>query len=485
MIFFNNLKISEKIFMVILIIAIGMIWFGYYSLTTLNNLKVNGPVYNKIVLEKDLVADILPPPSYLIESYLTVREMVDEKDNKILNQEAEYLINKLRTEYFERHEHWIENMPEGDMKNEMINLSYNPAKEFYKIIDNEFIPAIKSGDKLKAKELANGILKEKYLEHRKHIDNVVVMANDYCKKAEEYAKKETNNRILMLIIIGITAMVSSVFVFAFVMSRKIITPLKKLQKASEQVGEGNYNISLQIASLDEIGFLTDTFNQMTLKLKKQTKELEEEKTRRLSSLIDGQEIERQRISRELHDGLGQYLIAIKLKLENIINTEKTNKGLILDVQQMFDTTIDEIRKISDNLMPSILKELGLEIALRNLCKMMAHASNIKITFETLPLKKKIDERISTYLYRISQEALNNVVKHSLATEVSIQLLELRNHYELIIEDNGKGFDFNNEFKSKGNGIYNMRERTSILGGTFELSTNNKSGTTIKVKIPLI
>ena len=72
--------------MVILIIAIGMIWFGYYSLTTLNNLKVNGPVYNKIVLEKDLVADILPPPSYLIESYLTVREMVDEKDNKILNQ---------------------------------------------------------------------------------------------------------------------------------------------------------------------------------------------------------------------------------------------------------------------------------------------------------------------------------------------------------------------------------------------------------------
>jgi len=81
-------------------------------------------------------------------------------------------------------------------------------------------------------------------------------------------------------------------------------------------------------------------------------------------LIDGQEIERQRISRELHDGLGQYLIAIKLKLENIINTEQSSNGLLLDVQQMFDTTIDEIRKISDNLMPSILKELGLETALR-------------------------------------------------------------------------------------------------------------------------
>ena len=179
------------------------------------------------------------------------------------------------------------------------------------------------------------------------------------------------------------------------------------------------------------------------------------------------------------------MIAIKLKLENIINTEKSNKVLLLDVQQMFDTTIDEIRKISDNLMPSILKELGLETALRNLCKMMAHASNINITFESLPLKKKFDGRISTYLYRISQEALNNVVKHSVATEVSIQLLELRNHIELIIEDNGKGFDFSANFKSKGNGIYNMRERTSILGGTFELNTNNESGTIITVKIPLI
>jgi len=116
--------------------------------------------------------------------------------------------------------------------------------------------------------------------------------------------------------------------------------------------------------------------------------------------------------------------------------------------------------------------------------MMAQASNTDIQFESLPLKKKFDERINTYLYRISQEALNNVVKHSVATEVRIQLLELRKHIELIIEDNGKGFDFNNDFKSKGNGIYNMRERASILGGTFELKSNKNSGTTITVKIPL-
>ena len=164
---------------------------------------------------------------------------------------------------------------------------------------------------------------------------------------------------------------------------------------------------------------------------------------------------------------------------------------MLEVQEMFNTTIDEVRKISDNLMPSILKEFGLETALRNLCKLMALASNIKIQFESLPLKKKLEERISTYLYRISQEALNNVVKHAQATEASIELLELGNYIELIIEDNGKGFDFDRHFKSHGSGIYNMRERVNVIGGSIEIKSktvkaipNGRQGTIIDIKIPL-
>lgn len=123
--------------------------------------------------------------------------------------------------------------------------------------------------------------------------------------------------------------------------------------------------------------------------KKVESALKDEREKRLSALIDGQEIERQRMSRELHDGLGQFLIAIKLKLENIINAQQSCEKPLLEVQEMFNTTIDEVRKISDNLMPSILKEFGLETALRNLCKLMAQASNINIIFESLPLKKKL------------------------------------------------------------------------------------------------
>ena len=212
--------------------------------------------------------------------------------------------------------------------------------------------------------------------------------------------------------------------------------------------------------------------------------LKEEREKRLSAIIDGQEMERQRISRELHDGLGQFLIAIKLKLENIINNQQPeDRDPLLQVQEMFDRTIDEIRKISDNLMPSILKEFGLETALRNLCKMMSQASGVNIHFEFLPLKKKPDERVSTYLYRISQEALNNIVKHAEATEASMHLLEIGNYIRLIIEDNGKGFNFADNMNSKGNGIYNMRERMNVLGGTFEMRSQPGNGTSLEFNIP--
>ncbi|MGD0710479.1 MAG: HAMP domain-containing protein [Bacteroidales bacterium] len=364
--------------------------------------------------------------------------------------------------------------------------SYLVGSDYFMRSDSRFIPNSIMKQQVKSSASIAAFEGKQYAEIINDYRNIPVLSS-YCKlnipginwvilaeidlKEAMIPVEHTRNDILLLSAV----LVLFILAITIIIARSISLPIIRLKNASVKVGEGDFGAQVYVKNKDEIGALAASFNAMTEKLKITTEQ-------RLTALIDGQEIERQRISRELHDGLGQYLIAIKLKLENIVGNMAP--GSIVQLQEMFDNTIDEVRKISDNLMPSILKEFGPETALKNLCKMISQTSGLNITFESLPLKCKPDDKKSTYLYRIAQEALNNIVKHAEATSVSLQLVELGNHIELIIEDNGKGFNFGQDFRSMGNGIHNMRERTSILGGAFELNSSEGSGTTIVVKIPL-
>ena len=216
------------------------------------------------------------------------------------------------------------------------------------------------------------------------------------------------------------------------------------------------------------------------------KQLREERLMRLSWVIDGQEIERQRLARELHDGLGQYLIALKLKLENVeVDSDKNQKKLD-DLRKLFNKTIDEIRRISYDLMPAGLYEFGIINALRNLCKDTAEHTSINIEFEADKNLKneKLSEKCCMYLYRITQEAMNNSVKHAEATLISVNILKIENFIVLSIADNGKGFKFEATYKYVGNGLYNMRERVNMLSGTFEVNSDLGKGTEVIVKLPI-
>ncbi len=216
------------------------------------------------------------------------------------------------------------------------------------------------------------------------------------------------------------------------------------------------------------------------------KQLREERLMRLSWVIDGQEIERQRLARELHDGLGQSLIALKLKLESVEVGDVKNQKKLDDLRKLFNKTIDEIRRISYDLMPAGLNEFGIFNALQNLCKEISEHASIKIDFEAEQNLKKteLSEKCSMYLYRITQEAINNSVKHAEAMLISVNVLRLENFIVLSIADNGKGFKFEATHKYVGNGIYNMRERVNMLNGTFEVNSEENNGTEVIVKIPM-
>lgn len=219
--------------------------------------------------------------------------------------------------------------------------------------------------------------------------------------------------------------------------------------------------------------------------KEAQKALNFEREKRLSSFIDGQEGERERLSRELHDGLGQALIAMKMQLESIKpdDVEKT-KDKVARVKTFVISTIEDVRRMSNNLMPAVLSNFGLVDAISHLTKLIKSSTTIEINFDHNNVSKDISSKISTYLYRIIQEALNNAVKHSGASEINVMLIQEDNKLRLVIEDNGKGFD-QNKLRAAGNGLYNMRERVNLLHGTIDITPSPGAGVVINIKIPLI
>ena len=291
-----------------------------------------------------------------------------------------------------------------------------------------------------------------------------------------------NNILFIMTMIALV-----LFIFAYVISKRITKPIIRLQEATNDIAKGNFDIEITGQTNDEIGDLTNSFNQMTKRLKRQTIELKEKDEKRLSFVIDGQEIERNRLSRELHDGLGQSLIAIKLTLESSedADLDKTRK-IVNSVKTLFDKTIHEVRRISDNLMPAVLEEFGLNNALRNLCDEMSELSGINISFEAANLTEKLDDRNIKYIYRIVQEGINNIVKHSNATkaEVMIKITEEPKRILLSINDNGKGFANNDLNQKNGNGLNNMRERVNLLQGKYSISSEQGKGTGIEIEIPI-
>jgi methyl-accepting chemotaxis protein len=264
---FNDLRISRKLSVIVVVTVAGFVIFGGFAFGALSYLKVNGPIYTDIVVGKDLVADILPPPEYIIESYLTVYELADETDKTVIDEKITYFQEDLEKPYYERHEFWIGTLSEGKMKDDLVNESYRAADEFYKIVDSEFIPAIKSGDRVKARQLLNGELKQKYLEHRKYIDSVVEMANESNASLEKSAGMTILLVSLALVIIALIIIALCVMLSKFA-SKQIVGEIDAAKEMLKDIseGEGDLTRRLNIDHDNEIGEMAHWFNVFVEKI---------------------------------------------------------------------------------------------------------------------------------------------------------------------------------------------------------------------------
>jgi len=196
-------------------------------------------------------------------------------------------------------------------------------------------------------------------------------------------------------------------------------------------------------------------------------------------MIDGQEKERQRLSRELHDSLGQMLIALKLKYQSACEDD-SNPELL----NLIDKTIEETRRMSGNLKPAELDEFGLKSAMQMLCQVQAELTGIEIELQVDILPEQIGDKAKVYLYRILQEGLNNVHKHAEAQHVNVLLKSRKAAVFMGISDDGRGFNPENDEVVNGFGISNMEDRVSLMSGRFSIQSAPGKGTQIRIEIPL-
>jgi signal transduction histidine kinase len=203
----------------------------------------------------------------------------------------------------------------------------------------------------------------------------------------------------------------------------------------------------------------------------------------IQSVLDGEEKERTRIAKDLHDGIVQDLTAIKLQLNAGVNNESVvDKKIVVDAVESIDKASKEVRNISYQMMPTTLIQLGFIPAIEDLLKRVLTPSNIQYDFEQIGVAERLPDNIEVSIFRITQELLNNVIKHSEANFVSLLITLKANVVTMIFEDNGKGFDA--ATIKKGIGFSSLSSRVELLNGDIKYEKADGVGTMAIVKIPI-
>ena len=224
--------------------------------------------------------------------------------------------------------------------------------------------------------------------------------------------------------------------------------------------------------------LTERANQENL-----TQE-SEKKFRSLSFYLQEYlEAERQRIGLELHDVIGQNLFLLKLKFDEACKNFDDFKGNYNNIIDSLDDTIYDLRNIMYDLKPKNLEDLGLDFAIRKLSDHIAIDTRKSGTVEITGNTRRFGKETELYLYRIIQECLSNIIRHSQATEYNIQLLYSEDNFKIYISDNGKGFKIENVNKNKNYGLLNISERIKALNGKMKINSSVE-GTLLLFEIPI-
>ena len=345
----------------------------------------------------------------------------------------------------------------------------------------------------------------------------VFLGYSYSAVANEIATAQRQ-----IILIGLVTIIIGGIV-AYFLATFISRPIQRITEAMEQVANGEMSSPLMIKRNDEIGTLADSFNKMAEDLGRHRKNLEVLVVARTAALASAneqlhQEItdrkraeeglkqsqeqlrdlamhlqhireeERSRIAREIHDELGQALTALKMDVHWLGSRLSTDHQVLMDkikaMSRIIDTTVQAVRRISSELRPGLLYDLGLTAAIEWHAQDFCSRAGLQCDIQSEPEDIILDQSRSIALFRIFQEALTNIARHAHATQVEVILEENPDNVEMEIRDNGEGITAAQLAASGSFGILGIRERVHSLGGKLRISGAPEQGTTVYVSLPL-
>lgn len=303
----------------------------------------------------------------------------------------------------------------------------------------------------------------------------------------EATKRVDSVKSFELILLFLT--IGTLFVEAFMIFIPLANYVKevifRLTASEKQLQETNDQLRFSNRMLFQAQEKLDLVNR-----EKYDAQIREEKNRS-AILLEGQEEERKRMSREMHDGVGQLLTGIKLganKLKTLDPKHPKYQSTLENLNSLISETIEATRIVSFNLMPPVLGDFGLASVLKILKDSIEKTTRLKVSLDINLINERLDQKLEINIYRIIQEATNNVLKHAKAKSLLIRIIEKESIVFIEITDDGIGFDLNSVLAKDQslihNGVKNIKTRCELLNGSFKVTTGFKEGTNIFIKLPI-
>ena len=303
--------------------------------------------------------------------------------------------------------------------------------------------------------------------------------------------------LFWMIILGVVIVVCGLLV-TWIISRNLIRPLNQLTNAVDKLSAGEF-AEVPVTRDNEVGRLARSFNEMSVHLKDARNKMEEKineaeylnmQLRKLTAQLQAvREEESKRIAREMHDELGQLLTGFKMDIQLLKNqlTDNNNVRVAEHIQSMtgiVDDAVRFVRRLSSQLREGPLEDLGLVAAIKWYIEGFTKRYNIPVTFNSMLQDLNLPQQARTVLFRICQESLTNIARHSQATEVNINI-DINNKMLLLtVKDNGRGFKTDDHGNTDSLGLLGMKERAIMIGAKLSLKSEIGKGTVVEVIMPM-